>query len=120
MTDGSGSSTWAYDSLGQLTSTKNGAGSVVGFAYDSRGNNTTIAYPSGTVTRTFDPAGRMSAVTDWLGNQTTYLYDADGTVWAWGLNSTGQLLDSTTTPRKVPVKTSSQAGVATVAAGGGH
>ena len=30
------------------------------------------------MTRTFDPAGRMSSVSDWLSNQTTYLYDADG------------------------------------------
>jgi alpha-tubulin suppressor-like RCC1 family protein len=44
----------------------------------------------------------------------------DGTVWAWGLNTNGQLGDGTTTQRKAPVQVSGLAGVVTVAAGANH
>lgn len=41
------------------------------------GNPTTIDYPGGTeVTQTFDAAGRMTGVGDWLGNTTHFRYDA--------------------------------------------
>ncbi|WP_327324223.1 CAP domain-containing protein [Streptomyces sp. NBC_01210] len=45
----------------------------------------------------------------------------DGTVWAWGLNSAGQLGDGTTTERHVPVKVQGVTGVVAIAAAGtGH
>ncbi|MFF2931068.1 RCC1 domain-containing protein [Streptomyces mirabilis] len=45
----------------------------------------------------------------------------DGTMWAWGLNSAGQLGDGTTTDRHVPVKVQGVTGVVAIAAAGtGH
>ena len=41
----------------------------------------------------------------------------DGTVWAWGLNSNGQIGDGTTTQRNAPVQVSGLTGVVAVAEG---
>ena len=45
---------------------------------------------------------------------------ADRTVWAWGLNSSGQLGDGTTTTHMAPVQVSGLTGVIAVAAGLNH
>jgi alpha-tubulin suppressor-like RCC1 family protein len=45
---------------------------------------------------------------------------ADGTVMAWGNNSSGQLGDGTTMPRSVPVPVSGLSGVKAIAAGADH
>jgi alpha-tubulin suppressor-like RCC1 family protein len=45
---------------------------------------------------------------------------SDGTVWAWGLNSSGQLGDGTTTPRTVPVAVPGLSGATDLAAGATH
>jgi alpha-tubulin suppressor-like RCC1 family protein len=45
---------------------------------------------------------------------------ADGTVWAWGGNGSGQLGDGTTTERHAPVPVVGLAAVVAVAAGGSH
>ncbi len=42
---------------------------------------------------------------------------ADGTVWAWGMNTMGQLADGTTTNRNAPVRAGSLTNVVAVAAG---
>jgi len=80
MTDGTGTSSWSYDSLHRITSTKTGAGTTVTYAYDLKGQLTKLTYPGGThnVSRAYDVAGRMTSLTDWLGNKTTFAYDADG------------------------------------------
>ncbi len=76
MADGTGTSTWAYDSLGRLLSHKNGAGSVSGYGYDLKGQITSITYPGGLkVTRLYDAAGRMTKVTDWKARSSTFTYD---------------------------------------------
>ena len=79
MTDGTGTSTWAYDTLHHLTASTNGAGQTVGYGYDLGGRLTSIAYPgtTGTVTRTYDAANRLTGVQDWAGRQTTFGYDAN-------------------------------------------
>src|SRR5207245_248174 len=58
---------------------------VVNYAYDLKGQLTAITYPGGTqkVTRTLDSAGRVTAVTDWNGNTTTFGYDADSNPTTW-------------------------------------
>ncbi|MBI4494743.1 MAG: IPT/TIG domain-containing protein, partial [Chloroflexi bacterium] len=45
---------------------------------------------------------------------------SDGTIWAWGLNSSGQLGDGSTTSRRTPVQVSGLSGVVAVAAGSAH
>lgn len=86
MTDVTGQTRYAYDSLHRLTASTNGAGSTIGYGYDLVGQLTSLAYPAtaasaGTgsrlVTRGYDAAGRMTSVRDWFGNVTTATYDAD-------------------------------------------
>ena len=78
MTDGTGTSNRAADSLGRLTSQK-AAGGTVGYTYDLDGHVTKIVYPSTkSVTRTFGSDGEMTAVTDFAGAKTTFAYTPDG------------------------------------------
>jgi RHS repeat-associated protein len=80
MGDGTGTTTYTYDSLHRLTETTNGAGAQVAYGYDLQGNVTKLLYPGGTdiVTRTYDDAGRTASVTDWLNNTTRFGYDVNG------------------------------------------
>jgi RHS repeat-associated protein len=84
MTDGTGTSTWAYDSLHRVTQTTNGAGQTVQYGYDLGGRLTSIGYPgsTGTVTRTYDAANRLASVRDWAGRTTTFSYDPDSNLVA--------------------------------------
>jgi Regulator of chromosome condensation (RCC1) repeat/Carboxypeptidase regulatory-like domain len=58
--------------------------------------------------------GRLAA-----SNFTVFL-KGDGTVWAWGSNSNGQLGNGTTTDSSTPVQVSGLSGVTAVAAGSAH
>lgn len=78
MTDGTGGSSFSFDSLGRMTGATNGHGDTTAYGYDLAGNKTSIIYPNGKkVTRAFDSAERLASVTDWLGNTTSFSYDAD-------------------------------------------
>jgi RHS repeat-associated protein len=78
MTDGTGTSTFTYDSLGRMTSATDGAGATTSYGYDLDGHLTSLTYPNGrTVTRTYDAAGNLISVTDWQGHATHFRYDAD-------------------------------------------
>ncbi len=83
MRDGSGQSSYAYDSLHRLVRHSDGGAHAVSYGYDLNGQATSIAYPSalggggGTVTRGYDDAGRLSSVGDWLGHTTRFGYDPD-------------------------------------------
>jgi RHS repeat-associated protein len=79
---------WTYDPQGQVTQEINNAGTV-NYAYDFAGDTTCVSYPvaSGSVctsaasaTNTvvnygFDADGRMTAMSDWLGNSFSFAYD---------------------------------------------
>jgi RHS repeat-associated protein len=92
MTDGTGTTSYTYDGDDRLVSLKNGAGVTVTYGYDDDDNVTCIGYPGATtscadsgntsgtdlVNRTYDGAGELASVTDWLGNGTTFSYDKDG------------------------------------------
>jgi RHS repeat-associated protein len=79
MADGTGTTSYTYDSLGRLTQVTNGAGQVVSYSYDLDGNLTTLGYPNGkTVSRTFNAASQLTGVKDWLGNTTSFSYDPNG------------------------------------------
>ena len=78
MTDGTGSSVWVWDSLHRMTSYTNGGGAQVRYVYNLRNLPTTITYPGSlNVARGFDDAGRLASVQDWLGNTTSFGYDAN-------------------------------------------
>ncbi|NEM90890.1 RHS repeat-associated core domain-containing protein [Galbitalea soli] len=80
MTDASGTSSYTYDSFGELISFTNGNGSTVGYGYDADGNQTSITYPGtgNTVIRTFNNLNQLSAVKDPAARITSFGYDADG------------------------------------------
>ena len=97
MTDGTGTSSWTYDSLGRLTSSTNGNSAEVQWAYDLRNLPTTVTYPGGhAVTDGYDDAGRMTSVEDWLGtpNTTTFGYDADSNLTTETFPSGSGLVDT--------------------------
>jgi YD repeat-containing protein len=78
MSDGTGSSSFAYDQLGRLTKTTDGHGDGISYEYDLDDEPTKIIYPNGkSVTRAYDKAGRLKSVTDWSERATKFSYDRD-------------------------------------------
>lgn len=78
MTDDTGTTDYAYDTLGRLTKVTDGDTQTIEYAYDLANRQTAITYPGGDqVTRTYDDGDRPHTITDWLGNTTTYNYDAN-------------------------------------------
>jgi len=76
--DGTGFSTYAYDSLNRMTSTTDGNGSTVSYEYDLAGHVVGVTYPNDKkVARAYDPAGNLTSVEDWLGHTTKFAYSAD-------------------------------------------
>ena len=76
MTDASGTSSYAYDPFGELTSEENGAGKTASYTYDLLGDQTSVTYPLGSgatwansdsVTYDYDSAGDLTAVADFDG-----------------------------------------------------
>jgi RHS repeat-associated protein len=82
MGDQTGTSRWAYDSLGRMTSSTSGTNKAIGYGYDLRGLTTSIVYPgtTGTVLQHRDAAGRIDSITDWNGNQTSFGYNRDSSL----------------------------------------
>jgi len=78
MSDGTGESSYEYDQLDRLVHAEDGHGNTVAYEYNLANLQTAITYPNGeAVTQAFDKAGRMNSVTDWLGNTTSFAYDAN-------------------------------------------
>ena len=78
MTDGTGTTTYQYDSLGRLTrARRRRLADVDGETLRPRRRPDVLQYPNGhTVTMQYDANGQMTCVTDWLGNTTQFQYDA--------------------------------------------
>jgi RHS repeat-associated protein len=102
MTDGTGTSTWSWDSLQRLTGYTDGAGAAVSYGYMLPGGGyelndwvREITYPGNlTVTRSYDKGGELTAVQDWLGKTYTFGYDADGNLTSRTLPSGTSEVDS--------------------------
>lgn len=79
MTDGTGTTTYAYNGNGALTSVQNGHGDTISYGYDDASELTALTYPgSKTVTYGYDNADNMTSVTDWASRTTTLAVNADG------------------------------------------
>jgi|GEM_PF-882869 len=79
MTDGTGTTTYAYNANAALISVQNGNGQSIGYGYDDASQLTSITYPgSKTVSYGYDNAGNMTSVTDWASRTTTLTVTADG------------------------------------------
>jgi RHS repeat-associated protein len=77
-TDGTGTSSWSWDSLRRPVSYTNGNGAQVQWVYNLRDLPLTITYPGSlNVNEVYDNAGRWASVTDWNSNTTTFAYDAN-------------------------------------------
>ncbi len=91
MTDGTGTTSYLYDSAGEVTeqqlSAASGTGlsdTTVDFGYFSTGALNSLTYPSygdtsdPQATYTYDATGQMASVTDWQSNTVSFNHDADG------------------------------------------
>ena len=91
MTDGTGTTTYGYDPFERLNEVTNGASQVITYGYDADSNVTCLSYPNsgsttclnassgtGLVAYTYNEASQATQLSDWLGNSTTFTYDADG------------------------------------------
>jgi RHS repeat-associated protein len=104
MTDGSGTSSWARDSLRRLTSSTNGNGAQVQYQYNLRNLETKVAYPGGNcgaapslcLTRAYDDAGRWISVQDWNSNTTNFGYDANSNLTSETLPAGTTITDTST------------------------
>ena len=75
MTDGSGVTTWTYDSLNRTTTIIDPYTATIGYGYDAVGNRTTLTYPGRSVANyTYDNENRLLTV-DGLSSVTNYTYD---------------------------------------------
>jgi len=78
MTDGTGTSTWGWDSLHRMVSYQNGHSDLMQWQYNLRNLPNKIIYPGSlNVVPGYDSAGRWTSVQDWNSNITNFGYDAD-------------------------------------------
>ena len=97
LTAAGGLYTWGSNQEGQL-----GLGDSA-----NRTRPTPVTVPCG--------ASRVTAVE--TGHNTTYALCGDGTLWAWGLNTDGQLGDGTRTLRRAPVRVTGVTDAVAIGAG---
>jgi RHS repeat-associated protein len=79
MTDGTGTSSWTYDTFSELIQSTSGAGAGLSYGYDDAGDQTSITYPDGAkVGNGYDNAGQLTSLTDAANNKITFGYSPDG------------------------------------------
>ena len=111
MTDATGTSSYVFDSFGELASAQNGAGQTTAYAYNADGLVTGITYPlpstatwatSDRVSYGYDQADEMNAVTDFNGNMITIGDTADGLPSSVALGSSGDTITTSYDPSDSP------------------
>lgn len=85
--------------------------------YGELGNGTSDNSPHSTPTQV---TGLTNITAVAVGNYHAIALASDGTLWAWGLNSSGQLGDGTTTQRLTPVQVPGLTNIVAVEAGNAH
>lgn len=79
MTDGLGTTTWAYDNLGRATAITDPFGKTVSYRYDGQSNRVQLTYPDDKVVEyAYDGLNRLESLTDWNERETGYTYTAAG------------------------------------------
>ncbi|TMC54270.1 MAG: DNRLRE domain-containing protein [Chloroflexi bacterium] len=97
MTDGTGTSTWAWDSLHRIVTYTSGNTAQLHWIYNLRNLPTTITYPGSlNVTRGYDNAGRWTTVQDWNTNITSFGYDSDSNLTTETFPSASGVVDAFT------------------------
>jgi RHS repeat-associated protein len=97
MTDGTGTSSWTWDSLHRMVSYTNGNGAQVQWIYNLRSLPTTITYPGSlNVIRGYDSVGRWTSVKDWNLNTTTFGYDPNSNLTTETLPTASGVVDTNT------------------------
>lgn len=97
MTDGTGTSSWGWDSLHRMVSYTNGNGVQLQWQYNLRNLPIKIIYPGSlNVVPGYDAAGRWTSVQDWNNNTTTFGYDADSNLTTQTFPGASGVVDSFT------------------------
>jgi RHS repeat-associated protein len=97
MTDGTGTSSWGWDSLHRMVSYTNGNAVQVQWQYNLRNLPNKIIYPGPlNVVPGYDAAGRWTSVLDWNSNTTTFGYDANSNLTTETLPAASGVVDSFT------------------------
>lgn len=79
MTDSTGTTTHAYDAVGDLVETVTGDGRRTATGRDLAGRRTATTYPDGsTAVQAYDGAGRLATVDHPVTGQTSHVWDRDG------------------------------------------
>jgi RHS repeat-associated protein len=104
MTDGTGTSSWSYDSLHRLTSNTNGNGATVSYGYtygsgptyDLKEQVRSITYPNsvGTVDQSWNADGQLTTIEDWNSKSISLQYAADDMVTKITYPSTVNVIDT--------------------------
>jgi YD repeat-containing protein len=77
--DATGDTTLTYTNAHRLETVRDPLGNLTAYTYDSRGNQTGVAYPTGKqVTYAYGGENRLMLLTDQDGGRTGYAYDFDG------------------------------------------
>jgi RHS repeat-associated protein len=97
MTDGTGTSSWGWDSLHRMVSYQNGNAVQVQWQYNLRNLPIKIIYPGSlNVVPGYDNAGRWTSVQDWNSNITNFGYDADSNLTTETFPSASTVVDTFT------------------------
>jgi trimeric autotransporter adhesin len=120
MSDATGTSSYAFDPFGELTTATNGTGQETSYTYDGDGDATGTTYPlpatatwatTDTVTYGYDNAGLLTSATDFNGNKITIGHTADALPNSESLGSSGDKIaasyDSSDDPSSISLGNSS-------------
>jgi alpha-tubulin suppressor-like RCC1 family protein len=88
--------------------------------YGELGNGTSVSFPNVGSSVPLQVTGLYGVVAIVAGDCFSLAIRGDGTVWAWGCNSFGQLGNGTTTNSNIPVQVGGLSGITAIAAGDGH
>lgn len=98
MADGTGSTTYTYDSAGRLRRATHLGDwtSQYSYRYDDASDTVFLTYPNGKQARyTYDQAGQLIKVADWLGNTISFSYTPAGALnqeqFPGGMSATDQM-----------------------------